>query len=180
MNVGAVDLLAQAAGSPGAAPASTIDLIDGSLAIAGTGAFDTPGDILLSASGTGRLTGGDVIFRGRSFEVGHVGRAAADATIDVDTLLVEVPGDRHAAEAGELATVEPRSAIIAAPSPRRRSRVHRLSTTFDRRPAAGEEFAEQMFRRHDRRSGYTLTDAEYRITSATASWRRKPAALRPS
>ena len=191
MNVGDVDLLAQAEGSPGAAPASTIDLVDGSLAIAGTGVFDTPGDILLSASGTGRLTGGDIIFRGRSFEAGHVGRAAADATVDVDTLLVEVPVDFVANAgsriiAGELVTLEVGgSAIIggavAAPEIRVRSADIDVAsggsvgdagtqlTTLTIVPAAGEEFAQRIVLGGTTEGpGYTLTDAEAnRITSAT-------------
>jgi hypothetical protein len=191
MNVGDLDLLAQAEGSPAAAPASTIDLVDGSLDIAGTGAFDTVGDILLAASGTGRLTGGDIIFRGNRFEASHAGRAAADASVAVDTLLVETVGD-FVANAGsriiadERITLEPGgSAIIggavAAPEIVIRSADIDIAsggsvgdagtqlTTLTIVPAVGSAFAEQIVLGGTSEGpGYTLTDAEAnRITSAT-------------
>ena len=191
MNAGNVALLALVEGSPAAVPASTIDLADGRLDIAGTGSFDAVGDILLSASGTGRLTGGDIVFRSGRFEAGHSGRAAADATVDVDTLLVEVLGDVVANAgsriiAGELVALEAGgSAIIggaiAAPEIRIRSADIDIAsggsvgdagtqlTTLTVVPAADEEFAEQIVLGGTGDGpGYTLTDAEAdRITSAT-------------
>ena len=191
MNVGDVDLLAEVAGSPAVVPASTIDLSDGSLDIAGTGSFSAVGEILLSATGTGRLTGGDIAFRGSRFEVSHAGRPASGATIEVDNLLVEVPGD-VVANAGsriiadELVALEAGgSAIIggavAAPEIRIRSADIEIGaggsvgdagtqlTTLIVVPAADEEFAEQIVLGGTAEGpGYTLTDAEAnRIASAT-------------
>jgi hypothetical protein len=167
---------------------SRIDLDDGVLNVTGNAVFNAIGDTQLSAVGTGRLTGGDILFRGSRLRSAIRSRSvrrdhdAANLTVQVGLDFVANAGSRIIAD--QLVTLEVggsaiRGGAVAAPEARIRSADVAIGgsvgdagtqlTTLTIVPAVGAAFAEQVVLGGTSEGpGYTLTDAEAnRITSAT-------------
>jgi hypothetical protein len=86
-----VTLTASGASGPGPAPApaSTIDAEGRLINLSGFSTFVTDGDILLTATGKGRVAGGRInLFSGRDLVVTHVGAPAGALTVDVANLFI--------------------------------------------------------------------------------------------
>jgi filamentous hemagglutinin family protein len=96
-NVGAtnVNLTATAAGTgPGPAPASTIDAQGRVVTLSGVSTLTTDGDILLTATGAGRVAGGQIsLVSGQDVVVAHNGSAANGLTVDVTDLFIRARDD---------------------------------------------------------------------------------------
>jgi filamentous hemagglutinin family protein len=86
IQLGTANLNASANGPPGLPTASEFQLQDGTVTVAGQGNFLTDGEIRLSAAGSGRLDGGNLLLNGRAgIFLTHAGRAAGAFTVDAGT-----------------------------------------------------------------------------------------------
>jgi hypothetical protein len=90
-----VTLTATAGGTgPGPAPASTIDAQGRLINLSGVSTLTTDGDILLTATGKGRVAGGRLnLVSGRDVVVAHVGAPANSLTVDVVNLFIRAADD---------------------------------------------------------------------------------------
>lgn len=90
-----VILTATAGGTgPGPAPASTIDAEGRLVNLSGVSTLTTDGDILLTATGKGRVAGGRLnLVSGRDVVVAHSGAAANALTVDVANLFIRAADD---------------------------------------------------------------------------------------
>jgi len=92
--LGAANLTASAGGSPAVPATSEIQLLGGTVDVAGQGSFATEGDIRLTAAGSGRLGGGEIILNGRAgIVLTHAGRAAGAFTVDAARFTALTLGD---------------------------------------------------------------------------------------
>ena len=86
IQLGTANLNASANGPPPAPTPSEFQLQDGTVTVAGQGNFLTDGEIRLSAAGSGRLGGGDLLLNGRAgIFLTHAGRAVGAFTVDAGT-----------------------------------------------------------------------------------------------
>ncbi|HVQ07431.1 MAG TPA: hypothetical protein VMS43_03255 [Allosphingosinicella sp.] len=90
-----VTLNAVAGGTgPGPAPASTIDAQSGTVTLNGVSTLTTDGDILLTATGAGRVAGGRInLVSGRDVVVAHNAPVANALTVDVTDLFIRAADD---------------------------------------------------------------------------------------
>ncbi|HEV7660418.1 MAG TPA: hypothetical protein VGO55_11285 [Allosphingosinicella sp.] len=90
-----VILTATAGGTgPGPAPPSTIDAQGRLINLSGVSTLTTDGDILLTATGSGRVAGGRInLVSGRDVVVAHVGAPANALTVDVASLFIRAADD---------------------------------------------------------------------------------------
>jgi hypothetical protein len=83
IRLGTANLSASAGGTPAAPSTSEIQLFAGTVDVTGQGTFATEADIRLTATGSGRLGGGDLTLDGRTgISLAHAGRAAGAFTVD--------------------------------------------------------------------------------------------------
>jgi len=98
IRIGAANLRASATGTPAAPTASEVQLLGGTVDVAGQGNFLTDGLIRLSATESGRLSGGNILFDARAgIVLTHSGRAAGAFTVDAQSFTALTPVDYSAA-----------------------------------------------------------------------------------
>ncbi|HZF94067.1 MAG TPA: hypothetical protein VEZ20_04250 [Allosphingosinicella sp.] len=99
INLGSANVGASATGTP-ASVSSEFQLDGGTVSVAAAGVFTTDGSIALSATGAGRLVGGDIALNGRTaVTLTHSGRPAGAQTVDADRFAAATAGT-YAAEPG--------------------------------------------------------------------------------
>lgn len=92
ISVGTVQLDAVAEGALVGGQTSQINVNDGVFDVGTSGAFFTQGQTEINASGTGQVTGGDLLFRGTGLLVTHSDRGS-NATVDADSFTAQVGTD---------------------------------------------------------------------------------------
>jgi hypothetical protein len=97
INLGSANVGAAATGTP-ASVASEFQLLGGTVNVSGAGVFTTDGSIALTATGAGRLVGGDITLNGRTgISLTHSGRAAGAQTVDATRFTATTQGAYNAA-----------------------------------------------------------------------------------
>ena len=94
IRIGDATLRASASGAPAAPTASEIQLLGGTVDVGGQGSFLTVGLIRLTATGSGRLGGGNILLDGRAgIALSHTGRGAGAFTVDASSFTARTQGD---------------------------------------------------------------------------------------